>query len=212
MILQKSKKILIFGGGGHGKVILDILLSAKKEVLGFLDEDESKIGTEIRGFKILGGWKFLEKNREVAVALGIGNNEIRQSIYQKIKELRIEAAQAIHAKAIISLDTKIGEGVVIMPGAVVNSGTVIEDGAVVNTGATVDHDCFLKKFCQVWPGANLAGAIEVGELSYVGTGTSVIQNIKIGKNVMIGAGAAVVQDIPDNVVAAGVPARIIKNK
>ena len=93
--------------------------------------------------------------------------------------------------------------------AIINANALLEEGVVVNTGASVDHDCHLERFCQIWPGAHLAGAVRVGEYSYVGTGASVIQNLNIGKGVMIGAGAAVVSDIPDGVTVAGVPARII---
>lgn len=74
----------------------------------------------------------------------------------------------------------------------------------------VDHDCYLEQFCQIWPGANLAGSVRIGKRSYIGTGASVIQNITIGQNVIIGAGAAVIASVPDNVVCVGVPARIIK--
>lgn len=202
----------IFGAGGHGKVVLDIFLSQQRAVLGFLDGDPAKKGQKIRGREVLGGLEYLEGGKKAEIALGIGDNGTRFAIFEKIKALGCNAAQAIHSRAIVSEDVELGEGVVIMPGAVVNPGCVLEDGVVVNTGATVDHDCHLKRFCQIWPGAHLAGSIEVGEFSYIGTGASVIQNIKIGDNVMIGAGAAVVTDIGNSAVAVGVPARVIKER
>jgi len=204
------KKILIFGSGGHGKVLLDILLESGADIEGFLDDDLKKLGKEIRGFPVLGDMKYLEGKNSVKIALGIGNNRIRENIYQKAKNLKIDIVSAIHPKAIVSKDVKMGKGIVIMPGAVINPGVVIEDGVVVNTGATVDHDCYLERFCHIWPGAHLAGGVRVGEFSYVGTGAAVIQNITIGKNVIIGAGAVVISDIPDKVTAVGVPAKVIK--
>uniref|UniRef100_A0A7V3J928 Acetyltransferase n=1 Tax=candidate division CPR3 bacterium TaxID=2268181 RepID=A0A7V3J928_UNCC3 len=211
--MDKGCKILIFGAGGHGKVVLDILLESGADVLGFLDDEESKVGQEINGFKVLGGWSYLKNNKFsklTKIALGIGNNNIREKIFRQAKDLGLSVVSAIHPKAIVSRSVKLGEGVAIMPGAIINSSSVLEDGVVVNTGATVDHDCYLERFCQIWPGAHLAGTVRVGEFSYVGTSASIIQNIKIGKNVIIGAGAAVVSDIPDNVTAVGVPARVIK--
>ncbi|MEW6679862.1 MAG: acetyltransferase [bacterium] len=208
--MKRNDKILIFGAGGHGKVVLDILLENRTNVSGFLDEDNRKIGKKINGFEVLGDWSYLEGKSYVKIALGIGNNEARWKVYHKTKSLGVGVISAIHPKAIISQDVKMGEGIVVMPGAVVNPGAVLENGVVVNTGATVDHDCYLEQFCQIWPGAHLAGTVKVGGFSYIGTGASVIQNIKIGKNVIIGAGAAVISDIPDEVTVVGVPAKVIK--
>lgn len=204
------KKILIYGAGGHGKVVLDILLTMGCEVSGFLDADSNKHGNKINGFEVLGDWPYLEKNKSMGLALGIGNNKIREMIFKQAKNIGVEIVSAVHSSAVISKFAKIGEGVVIMPGAIVNSGCILEDGVVVNTGATVDHDCHLERFSQIWPGAHLAGGIRIGEFSYVGTGAAIIQNLKIGREVIIGAGAAVVSDLPDKVTAVGVPARIIK--
>ena len=203
-------KVVIFGSAGHGKVILDILLESKTEVLGFIDEDINKIGQRVDGFEVLGDWSYLEGKNFLQFALGIGNNGIRKKIFDRAKIMGFSIASAIHPRAIVSRNTKIGEGVVIMPGAVINPGVVLEEGVVVNTGATVDHDCYLERFCQIWPGAHLAGSVRVGESSYVGTGASVIQNTSIGGNSIVGAGAAVVTDIPRDVVAVGVPARVLK--
>ncbi len=201
---------VIFGSGGHGKVVLDVLLESGIDVKGYIDDDASKHGSVINGKKILGGWDYLAKNKGVKIALGIGNNKIRACVFEKAKELGMEVVNAIHPKAVVSRSVKLGCGIVIMPGAVVNTNTVIEDGVCVNTCASVDHDCRLKKFCHIWPGANLAGTVSVGEYSYVGTGASVIQNLRIGNNVMIGSGAAVISDIPDGTTAVGVPAKAIK--
>lgn len=207
---MSKNSVVIFGAGGHGKVVHDILKEAGVAVAGFIDEDTSKKGRNINGLKVLGGWSFLKANPSLGVALGIGNNKVREEIYLKIKGMGLKAVTAVHPKAVLSKSAKIGEGSVVMPGAVVNANASLEEGVVVNTGASVDHDCRLERFCQIWPGAHLAGTVKIGEFSYVGTGASVIQNITIGRDVMIGAGAAVVSDIPDSVTAVGVPARILR--
>jgi len=206
---MNKKQVFIFGAGGHGKVMLDILLEAGVKVAGFLDDDKAKIGNSVCGYEILGGMEYLTAKKSVAVALGIGNNKIREKVFHAARAARVELVSAVHPRAVISRYAAIGGGVAIMAGAVINAGSTLEDGVVVNTAASVDHDCRLGKFCQIWPGAHLAGNISIGEFSYVGTGASVIQNIKIGKNTTIGAGAAVISDIPDNVTAAGVPARVL---
>ncbi|MBF0385759.1 MAG: acetyltransferase [Candidatus Omnitrophica bacterium] len=202
----------IFGAGGHGKVVLDILLSKKETVIGFIDDNPAKKGKEVNGYKVFGDFNFIAKKKGVLLALGIGDNQIRERIYTRALEAGIKIVEAIHDKAVVSEYAKIGEGVVIMPGAVVNSSARLEEGVVVNTGSTVDHDCLLKRFCHIWPGAHLAGTVTVGEFSYVGTGASVIPNLKIGRNTTVGAGAVVIKDIPDNVTVVGVPACIKKKE
>ncbi|KAF0135213.1 MAG: sugar O-acyltransferase sialic acid O-acetyltransferase NeuD family [Candidatus Saganbacteria bacterium] len=204
--------VMIFGSGGHGKVVLDILLESGILVNGFLDEDEKKIGQIVLGYKVLGGWEQLKKITDPAIALGIGNNVVRERVFRQAKEQRVKIITAVHPRATVSRFASLGEGVVVMPGAVINSGSRLENGVVVNTGASVDHDCQLKEFCQIWPGAHLAGTVTVGKYSYIGTGASVIQNVNIGKNAMIGAGATVISNIPDNVTAVGVPAKVIKER
>lgn len=208
---DKKEKILVFGAGGHGKVVLDILLESGADISGFLDDDINKAGQKIRGFEVLGDWSCIRHTEPVGIALGIGNNIIRQQIFEKAKKLGLGVVCAIHPKAIVSKDVKLGEGVVIMPGAVINPGVVLREGVVINTAASVDHDCYIERFSQIWPGACLAGVVRVGELSYVGTGASVIPNIKIGKKAMIGAGTVVISDVPDNVTVAGNPGLVIKN-
>jgi sugar O-acyltransferase (sialic acid O-acetyltransferase NeuD family) len=207
---MKKDAILIFGAGGHGRVVLDILLESGANIAGFLDDDKEKIGRKIHGFEVLGGLSFLKNKKNIYVALGIGNNKVREKIFRRVKDIGAGIVRALHPRAIVSSYARIGEGVVIMPGAVVNTGTIIEDGAVVNTGATIDHDCHLGSFCQIWPGAHLAGAVRVGEFSYVGTGANVIQNITIGKDVIIGAGAVVISNLPDNSTVVGNPGKAIK--
>ena len=208
--MDKRSKVVIFGAGGHGKVVLDILLESGADVLGFIDDDKRKADHRIRGFSVFGGWEQIKNKGRIKIALGIGDNVIRGKIFAKAKKAGLKIACAIHPKAVLSKDVRVGEGVVIMPGAIINSEAVLEEGVVVNTGSSVDHDCHLKRFSQVWPGAHLAGAVRVGEFSYVGTGASVIQNLNIGRHVIIGAGAVIISDVPDNVTMVGNPGRAVK--
>lgn len=205
-------QIFIYGGGGHGKVVLDILLEAQQDVLGFIDDDLKKVGQKINGFPVLGDLAYVAGNKPAKVVIAVGDNEIRKKLYDRAVQKGIGIANAIHPRAVVSKSATIGQGVVIMAGAVINPSVTIEDGVVVNTGATVDHDCCLKRFCHIWPGANLAGTVNIGELAYVGTGAAVIPNIKIGDHVMIGAGSVVIADVPADVTVVGVPTRIVKKR
>src|ERR1041384_5856935 len=156
---MKKNSIVIYGAGGHGKVVLDILLEAQQNVVGFIDDDLKKRGEKINGLPVLGDWSYASRNKSVKLALGIGNNEIRKKIYEKALREDVEVVNAIHPKAVISRSARIGKGVVVMAGVVINPSVTVEDGVVVNTAATVDHDCHLKRFCHIWPGAHLAGIV-----------------------------------------------------
>ena len=98
-----------------------------------------------------------------------------------------------------------------MPGRF-NSNSSIEKKYIVNTGAIIEHDCKIGDYCHIAPGVHISGAVEIDKLSFIGIGTAIIQGIKIGKNVTIGAGSVVIKNIPDNVIAVGNPAKIVKNK
>lgn len=200
----------MLGAGGHGKVVLDILLECRAKVSGFIDDDKKKWGCDVLGYSVVGGCDAIGVNDRVAI--GIGSNRLRAELSQKIRKQGGILCSAIHPKAAVSRFAALSQGVVIMAGAVVNAGAVLEEGVVVNTGATVDHDCHLGSYCQIWPGAHLAGAVSVGSFAYVGTGASVIPQMGIGAYSMVGAGAAVVRDVPPRTTVVGVPARAVKRK
>jgi UDP-N-acetylbacillosamine N-acetyltransferase len=97
---------------------------------------------------------------------------------------------------------------VIAAGAVVNPGTRIGISVIINTSASVDHECMIADAAHICPGAHLAGRVVVGEATQVGIGATIIERVRIGSGSVIGAGAVVIRDLPDRVVACGVPASI----
>lgn len=145
------------------------------------------------------------------VFVAIGNNAIRLSKQRALEQAGYSVASVVHSAAIVSDTAILGRGVVVMAGAVVNAGAVLGCSVIVNSLAVVEHDCILADGVHISPGACLAGGVKVGELSWVGIGASIIQLKTVGKNVTIGANAAVVTDIPDDVVAVGVPAKVIRH-
>ena len=94
-----------------------------------------------------------------------------------------------------------------MPGAIVHNEAVIGRQCILNTRSLVEHDCVLEEGVEIGPGATLAGRVHVGANTWIGTGASVRPRIRIGRNSIVGAGAVVVSDIPDDVIAVGVPAK-----
>ena len=207
-------KVVLYGAGGHGRVVADILaVGTGTEVVGFLDDDGAQRGQRVGLLTVLGGMETLQKLRATGVTgaiVTIGANAARVSKARAVEAAGFELCSAIHPKAVVAKDVVVGVGTVIMAGAVVNPGARIGRNAIVNTGATIDHDCRLDEGVHVSPGANLAGSVEIGAGAHLGIGCCVIPDIRIGAGCTIGAGAVVVRDIPDGETWAGNPARKIE--
>jgi len=208
-----SKRLFIYGSGGHARVIADILLSQKKEVLGFIDDDPEKWRKDNSGFEVIGYEAFLELRGEANfwVIIGIGDNGVRKRVAANMEITgNAQFDTAIHSSAVIGGDSCIGQGTVVMAAAVINCGSTIGQHVIINTGACIDHDCKIDEFVHVSPGAHLGGSVSVGAGSWIGLGASIINNCRIGKNVIVGMGAVVIRDIPDSWVVTGNPARFLK--
>lgn len=215
MSQNHGRPVVIVGAGGHGRVILDVLLSAGREVLGFLDDGPSMQGTEVRGAAVLGGLERaldLARERGAAFVVGIGDNVVRGRVVRRLQEWGLPIASAVHPGAIVAADARVGPGVVVMPGAVVNTGSVLGLAAVVNTRASLDHDNELMEGAHVMPGATLAGAVIVGRYATVGSGAVVLPGVRIGDNAYVGAGAVALEDVSAGAVVVGAPARFLKRQ
>lgn len=197
-----TKQIAIYGKSGHGKVLADIArLLGYTEII-WVDDDESK---DAYSFLV-----YLEFYHAIPIALGVGNNATRKELVKKLVKHHISLATLIHPSAVVSPSVGIGKGSVIMANAVVNADTVIGEGVIVNSGSVVEHDNVIEDFVHISPNATLGGGVCVKTLSHIGIGASVIQGKSIGEASIVGAGAVVIADIPSNVTAVGVPARVIK--
>ena len=209
------KKLAIWGASGHALVVLDIIrLTGEYDIIGFIDDvNPVRPDDSFCGFPVLGGRDCLEKLARDSVShliFGFGNCEARLRLAEWARERGFSLATAIHPKATVAEGVAVGAGTVIVAGAVVNPGTTIGENVIVNTCASVDHECVIDDGVHICPGAHLAGRVSVGRASWVGIGATVIDRVRIGAGAMIGAGAVVVNDIPDGVLAYGVPAKVIK--
>ncbi len=203
---EELMEIYIYGASGHGRVVMDSAKRAGYTIKGFIDDDKDK--RELLGLTVLRLEEIEQK--EIYVALGIGENSARYRVFNKLKSRNVNVISVIDPTAVVSYHSSIEEGSVIFANAVINNSASIGKGVIINTAAIVEHDCKIGNFSHISPNAALAGNVVVGEFTQVGIGASVKQGVTIGNNVMVGAGAVVVKDVPDNVVVAGVPARIIR--
>lgn len=172
--------LLILGAGGHGRVIAEAAEFLNKwDKISFLDDREDI--KSINGFAIIG--KLNEYHRYTSeykyAFAAIGNNEKRLDLIDKLVRIGFDVPIIVHPMAYISKYSTIGEGSVLLPGAVVNTGTTIGRGCIVNINACVDHDCQIGDGVHISSGAVVRSMCRVEELSYIGAGSLV----KEGSNV-----------------------------
>lgn len=197
-----SKKLVIIGASGHGKVIADIAKKNGYHEIVFLDDDENI--HECGGYPVIGRSHEVETiNADIIV--GIGNASIRKKIQQSIPVRKM--ATLIHPSAVVAEDVIIGVGTVIMAGAVINSGARIGKGCIINTCASIDHDCNVGDYVHTAVGSHLCGTVSVGDETWIGAGATVSNNISICSKCMIGAGAVVIKDAKESGIYIGVPAK-----
>lgn len=217
--MSPGKTILIWGGGGHGKVVADLVRACGHDLAGFVDRDEAKLGRKVEpgGAKVvLLEEEFLRRVGDTegvpfsanAVALALGENSVRQAGLRSLGDCCVPAL--IHHSATISPSAMVGRGSVVLPGAVINAASQIGKGAIINSAAVVEHDCIISDAAHVSPRAVLAGGVHVGERSWIGAGATVIEGIDVGADVTVGAGAVVIADVPSGEMVVGVPARPIR--
>ena len=204
-----DERLILFGGGGHAKVVLEAFLArCPSGEVAVLDDDPARAGGQLLGHPILGGREWLSENWPgIAVIAALGDNRRRDEMIQHLKRLRRPLRSIIHPDAIVSPSAQIGDACFLAAGTIVNAEAVLEEGAILNTGASIDHDCRIGRAAHIAPGARLCGTVTIGERALVGTGAAIIPGRSVGADARVGAGSAVVCDIPDGETWAGCPAR-----
>ncbi|MBL7863230.1 MAG: acetyltransferase [Cyclobacteriaceae bacterium] len=193
--------VLLYGAGGHAKVVLDALNEKGIQVRGFVDDTLKE--NQFLGVPVLGAYDPLA-NQQDKFIITIGDNSIRKALANKVTH---SFDSIVSSSAVVSPLAKIGDGAMVLQGVIVQSETVISHHVILNTGCRVDHDCVVGAFSHIAPGAILCGRVSVGEGTLVGAGSVVIPGIRIGNWCTIGAGSVIVRDIPDGAVVAGNPSR-----
>lgn len=209
-----KQKLVVWGASGYAVLIASIVRSAGEyEVAGFLDDNSERHGAEFCGAFVLGGREQLDNIRRLGIhhlIFGFGDCRARLRLAELARSKGFSLATAIHPHASIADGAALGAGVVVGAGAVIDPDVTIEDNVLINPLALVGHGCTIEEGAYIAPGALLTGGVSVGRGAWIGVGAVVKQLVRIGRGSVIGAGAVVVSDIPDGVVAYGVPARVMR--
>jgi len=206
------QQIAIWGAGGHAKIVADtIRRGGQFEVAGFIDDgNPDRAGTIFYGALLYASPRPLLDADVRLLAVAIGDNECRLTKAETGRQAGFVLPAVIDPTAIISDTARLGDGTLVVAGAIINADASIAECAIVNTGAIVEHDCRIEDGVHIAPGATLAGNVSVGSCTMIGAGSTVRNGVRIGRHSIIGVGSAVVGDIPDHVVAFGVPARVVR--
>lgn len=197
------KKVMLIGGGGHAKVVMDIVEACGDVVAGILD-DALAVGTEVLGIPVVGTTADADRFGDCLFVVAVGNNAVRRRL---AGQLDVSWYTAIHPAAVVSRRAEIGAGSVVMPQAVVNAAARVGCHCIINTAAVVEHDNCVGDYSHVSCGAVLTGTVCVGEETLIGAGAVVRNNVSICGGAVVAAGAVVTADVTELGTYAGVPAR-----
>jgi sugar O-acyltransferase (sialic acid O-acetyltransferase NeuD family) len=202
--------IIVYGGGGHGKAVLDLLRASGGYIVIGVVDDGRELGEFVLDAKVIGGEDALLAIREAGCKLamnavgGIGAMSSRIQVGEKLQHAGFESPVIIHPSAIVEPSAKIGSGTQVFPHAYVGSEAVVGTHCIINSGAIVSHDCLLEDYANLAPGSILAGGVRVGMGTLIGMGVTINLGVRVGTKARIGNGATIKADVPDEgIVRAG---------
>lgn len=210
--------IVVIGASGQGKIAADALEKAgEHQIIGWIDSFKPA-GTVVYGYEILGSEAelpaLIDRYEIYGGMMGIGVNEIRHRLSTRIRKLAPEFRfiNAIHPSVQLARGVEVGEGVLMLAGAVVNSDSRVGDFATLSVRSSLDHDGALGDFAFMGPGAAASGGVHIGSFSFIAVGVSILHNVRVGEHTVVGAGSTVVRDLPGCVVAYGTPAKVVRKR
>jgi len=188
-----AKRLLIIGGGGHGRAVAEAVLLRKEYLLTAFLDDALPLGQKIWDYPIWGPTERLASCRDLidAAVVAVGNNVLRESLHRKLHASGIALASVIHPAAVVSPRAFVGEGSAIMAGAIVGTGARLGEGVIVNCGAVIDHDCLLEPFGHLGVSASMAGGSVLGRSAWMPVGSVLACGVKISADRVLRAGEVV---------------------
>jgi sugar O-acyltransferase (sialic acid O-acetyltransferase NeuD family) len=212
------ESILLFGGGLHASYCIDIIKrEGKYDIIGIVDSIND-IGTELFGYKVIGRQEQLKelvgKHDVHGGFITIGDNWSRKLVHDSIVGLvpDFKFVNAIHPSTIIGMNVEFGVGILTMAGSIINPNSIVGDFCFLATGAQLEHNCKMGDYSSLSAGSITGGRVNIGKYSAITLGVTIMDRLTIGENTVVGSGSLVTKDLPDNVLAYGSPARIIRHR
>lgn len=211
-----NKPLILIGGGGHCKSVIEAAESAGYSILGVLDRPE-EVGKEILSTKVIGTDDdiptYVDKAEFVITVGFIKNPAIRIKLYNIIKEAGGKLATVIASTAHVSKYATLGEGTVVLHHALVNADAKVGCNVILNNFVNIEHDAVIGDQCHISTGAMVNGECIVGERCFIGSQSVLANCITVGDDIIVGAGSVVRKSISEKGIYAGNPAFLkIKTK
>ena len=204
-----QKNLILVGGGGHCKSVIDVAESAGYNILGILDMPED-VGKQVLDYKVIGTDDdiplYVDKAEFVITVGFIKNPAARIKLYNKVKEAGGKLATIIASTAHVSKYSTLGEGTVVMHQAFVNAGAHIGINCIINTFCNIEHDAIIGDQCHISTGTMVNGDCKVGDRCFIGSQCVLANGIEIGDDVIVGAASFVRQTIMKKGIYFGNPA------
>lgn len=209
------RDIVIIGAGGFGREVQWLIQEINDHKLewnfiGFVD-DYVDVGTMINGSQVVGNIDWL-MNQKLNVVCAIGDPNTKKKVLSRLETSSNIYPVLVHPDVRKSNSVQFGEGCIICSGCILTVNIIIGKHVIINLDSTVGHDAIIGDYSTILPSVNVSGHVRIEDEVSVGTGSKIIQEVSVGKNTIIGAGAVVTKDIPENVVAVGMPAKPIKTR
>jgi sugar O-acyltransferase (sialic acid O-acetyltransferase NeuD family) len=173
--MSKKLKILLIGGGGHCKSVIDVIEQENRyEIIGIVDTKEN-IGKKVLDYDVIACDDDLEtifetcKNACITVG-HVKSNELRKKLYSKAKEIGFHFPTIISPLAYLSKHSFIDEGTIVMHHALINANAKIGKNCIINTKALIEHDCVVEDNCHISTASVINGGVIVKENSFFGSG------------------------------------------
>ena len=206
-----DKKLILVGGGGHCKSVIDVAESAGYTILGILGRPE-EVGNKVLGYEVVGTdddmFKFVDVAEFIVTVGQIKSASLRVNLHEMVEQAGGKLAMVISPTAQVSKYAQIGEGTVVMHHAVINADAIIGKGCIINTFANIEHDVVVGDYCHVSTGAMVNGGCVLGNGCFVGSQSALSNGVAIGDDVVISAGAFVSRSLFEKGVYAGNPAML----
>ena len=210
--VEKQQPVIIVGAGGHAVSVAESVLACGYELLGFLEDEPAK--SSLLGRPVYSHPPAAHGTEGARLVIAVGDNYAREGLWRRfvVASQSALAPALIHPSASVSASATIGAGSVILQGAIVGSCARIGNLCIVNSGAVVEHECEMQDFASLAPKAAIGGRVRIGERSAISIGAVVKPGIAIGHDTVVGAQSYVNDNLPANVVAYGIPARVVRTR
>lgn len=206
---MNQKNLILIGGGGHCKSVIDVAESVGYNILGILDMPE-EIGKPVLDYTVIGTDddipQYVDKAEFIITVGFIKNPSIRIRIYDEVKQAGGKLSIIVASTAHVSRYATLGEGTVVMHQAVVNAGAKIGENCIINTFCNIEHDAVIGDQCHISTGTMVNGDCKVGERVFIGSQSVLANGITVGEDIIVGAGSVVRNSISEKGVYAGNPA------